>query len=112
MKKSKGTPKTQPPAIPVLDLHLSAFQHLYGNTPALDLQGGRVVFLFCADDVFYRLAAQFNRNESIPVLDFVNAQRQLRAMMLSKKAGAASNETSGGGGKTEATFQKNSSAGA
>ena len=89
MKKSKGTPKTQPPAIPILDLHLSAFQHLHGNTPTLELQGGRVVFFFPTNDVFYALAARFNGNEPTPVLDLVNAQRQLRAMMFSKKAEAA-----------------------
>jgi len=44
--------------------------------------------LFPADDVFYKLSARFNRNEPVPVLDFVNAQRQLRAMMFSKKAEA------------------------
>ncbi len=88
MKKSKGTPKPQPPAIPILDLHLSAFQHLHGNTPTLELQGGRVVFFFPTNDVFYALAARFNQNEPTPVLDLVNAQRQLRAMMFSKKAEA------------------------
>ena len=100
MAKVKDTPKTLPREIPVLDLHLSAFQHLHGNTPALHLEGGRVVFLFPADDVFYALASRFNQNELVPVLDLVNAQRQLRAMMLSKKAEAAPVGTGGGGGRT------------
>ncbi len=88
MKNAKG--KTLPAKIPILDLHLSAFQHLHGNTPTLELQGGRVVFFFPTNDVFYALAARFNGNEPTPVLDLVNAQRQLRAMMFSKKAEAAS----------------------
>jgi len=98
MKNAKG--KTLPAKIPILDLHLSAFQHLHGNTPTLELQGGRVVFFFPTNDVFYALAARFNGNEPTPVLDLVNAQRQLRAMMLSKKAEAAPVGTGGGGGRT------------
>ncbi len=100
MAKVKDTLKTLPREIPVLDLHLSAFQHLHGNSPTLELQGGRVVFLFHADDIFYALSARFNRNEPTPVLDLVNAQRQLRAMMMSRKAEAALIGTGGGGGKT------------
>lgn len=83
MKKSKEAPAK----IPIFDLNLSAFQHLHGNTPELELQGTRVIFLFDANDTFYKLSALYNSNEPVNVLDFVNCQRQLRAMMFAKKGG-------------------------
>jgi hypothetical protein len=72
--------------VPILDLNLSAFQHLHGNTPQLSIQGSRVVFLFNPDESFFQLTSRYNANELTPILDFVNAQRQLRAMMMSLKA--------------------------
>jgi hypothetical protein len=71
--------------IPILDLNFSAFMSLQGNPPELAAQGDRVVFLFNADEVFYRLSAKYNGNESVPVLDYVNALRQLKARMLALK---------------------------
>jgi len=77
--------KNTPAKIPVLDLSFSAFQHLHKNTPELSLQGTRVVFLFEATDTFYRLSELYNCNGSVRVLDYVNAIRQLRAMMMAMK---------------------------
>jgi len=74
--------------IPILDLNLSAFHHLHGNPPQLELQGTRVVFYFEPNDLFYQLTGLYNKNELVPCLDFVKAQRQLRAMMLSLREGA------------------------
>lgn len=74
-----------PAKIPILDLNHSAFQHFKGNSPTLELQGGRVVFCFDPTETFYRLSARYNGNEPVPCLDFVNAQRQLKAMMLALK---------------------------
>lgn len=71
--------------IPIMDLNLSAFLHLHGTTPELSLQGTRVIFLFKPNDSFYKLSAKYNSNESVQILDYVNAQRQLRAMMFSVK---------------------------
>jgi hypothetical protein len=73
--------------IPILDIPcLSAFQHLHGNTPEIILQGTRAVCMFDADDVFYALSARYNDNEPVNVLDFCNAQRQLKAQMFALKA--------------------------
>lgn len=84
--------KDSPRKIPVLDIPgLSAFQHLCGNTPEMVIQGSRVVCLFEADDVFYELSARYNGNEFVRVLDLVNSQRQLRAMMLALKGQGAAN---------------------
>ena len=79
MKKSKSK------KIQILDLNLAAFQRLHGNIPGLELNGTRVSFLFNTDDTFYKLSASYNSNEPVNVLDFVNAQRQLGAMMMSMK---------------------------
>jgi hypothetical protein len=82
--------------IPILDLNLSAFQHLHGNTPELVNQGGRVVFLFNADDAFYKLSELYNLNVPINCIDFVNAQRELKSKMLSMKGQHKENGTRSG----------------
>ena len=79
--------KSTPSKVPVLDLNFSAFQYLHGNIPSLELNGTRVSFLFNADDTFHKLSTSYNNNVSVNVLDFVSAQRQLRAMMMSMKSG-------------------------
>jgi hypothetical protein len=72
--------------IPVLDINgLGSFQHLHGNEPEMQMQGTRVTLLFNADQKFYELSEKFNRNTPVNVLDFVNAQRQLKAKMFSMK---------------------------
>jgi len=43
--------------------------------------------LFNADNTFYELSARYNSNEPVNVLDFVNAQRQLKARMFALKGG-------------------------
>lgn len=73
--------------ISIYDLNLSAFQKLHGNEPVLELQGTRVIFLFDPNEVFNRISERYNSNEMVPVLDYVSATRQLRSMMMSRKAG-------------------------
>lgn len=82
MKKALNLSKK----IPVLDIPgLGAFQYLYGNEPEMALNGSRVALLFNADDIFYELSARYNSNEPVPVLDFLNSQRQLKAKMFAMK---------------------------
>lgn len=78
MKRSK---------VPLFDVNLSGFQKLHGNEPKLELQGTRVIFLFEPNEDFRRISALYNSNEMVPVLDYVNATRQLRSMMLALKGG-------------------------
>ena len=83
MKKSDPTELRK---IPILDVNgLGSFQHLHGNEPEMQMQGTRVTLLFNADQKFYELSEKFNRNTPVNVLDFVNAQRQLKAKMFSMK---------------------------
>lgn len=71
--------------IPILDLNQAAFQFMHGNIPELELNGTRITFLFTPDDAFFKLSARYNSNEPVPCLDLVNAQRQLRSMMMAAK---------------------------
>jgi hypothetical protein len=85
--------KTGPQKIPILDLAgLTPFQRLHGNLCELTLQGTRVVALFDADKKFYELSERFNRNEPVPVLDILHAQREIRAMMMTLKQGHTEKE--------------------
>jgi hypothetical protein len=74
--------------IPVLDLNQSAFHMLHGDNPQEEMQpGGRVAFMHEAGETFYELSGRYNANEAVPVQDYVNCQRQLRARMMSLKNG-------------------------
>lgn len=79
--------KSSPKKIPILDLNHSAFQKHHDNEPELEMQGSRGVFMFKPDDKFFELSARYNRNEPVPVLDFVNCQRQLKAQLMALKKG-------------------------
>lgn len=70
-----------------LDLYLSAFLLLRGVSPGLQINSGKVIFLFDADDAFYELLADFNSNALIPVTDFCTKVKVLRGQMLSLKGG-------------------------
>ncbi len=74
--------------IPVLDLNQSSFHKRNGDEPEEELQpGGRVAFMHEATERFYQLAARYNANEAVPVQDYVNCQRQLKARMMALKTG-------------------------
>ncbi len=77
----------KPRKIPILDIPgLGSFQLLHGNNPDMEMNVTRVTLLFNADAVFYELSARYNSNEPVNVLDFVNAQRQLKARMMALKS--------------------------
>ncbi len=74
--------------IPILDLTgLTSFQRLHGNSYDLVMQGTRGVAMFMANDRFYEIAERFNRNESVPVIDFMQAQREVKAELMALKKG-------------------------
>jgi len=82
--KLKAEPTNKNKKIPILDiLGFGAFQFYHGNEPEWTLNGTRASLLFNADDRFYELSVRFNSNESVSVLDFLNAQRQLKAKLFS-----------------------------
>lgn len=53
--------------------------------PKLELNNGRVVFTFPAEEKIYRLMNLFNSNVDVPVADFVTAVKTLRGKMLTAK---------------------------
>ncbi len=71
--------------IPINDIYFSSFQALHGNEPEIITQGTRAIFMFNSDDAFYAISAKYNQNEAVNVLDFVNALRRIRGLMLSKR---------------------------
>lgn len=71
--------------IPVFDIHAAAYLELNNTPPTLTLQGTRVIFEFPCTRKVYGLLKDYQENPSIPVLDFVNALRKLRAKMLAMK---------------------------
>ncbi len=78
MLKEKGK-------VPIFDLNFAAFQQLHGNPPELDLHESRVTFTFTPNRAFFELSERYNSNEPVKVLDFVNAIRLIRSMMMSLK---------------------------
>ena len=73
--------------IPINDIWLASYQKLKNNPPALTLQGTRVVFEFGATPEFYKIAAEYNSNPDIALLDFISVVRRLRAEMLMRRGG-------------------------
>lgn len=80
--------KKPPTKVPILDLTgFTSFQRLYGNIYELVMQGSRGVAMFDADERFYEIAEKFNRNEDVPVIDFLQAQREVKAELMALKKG-------------------------
>ena len=67
------------------DLYISAWLVNNGISPQLEVQRGRVVFIFEASEQLYRLCNQFNSNVEVGILDFANEVKRLRGEMLAKK---------------------------
>lgn len=86
--------------IPILDLTgLTSYQRYHGNIYELVMQGTRAVAMFAADNAFYEIAEKFNRNEPIPVIDFLQAQREVKAELMALKKGHPVKENGGRFGK-------------
>jgi len=78
--------------IPLLDLTgLTSFQRLHGNSYEMVMQGNRGVALFEPSELFYEIAERFNHNEPIPVIDFLQAQREVKAELMTLKKGHSEN---------------------
>ena len=71
--------------IPVFDIHTASYLELKNISPQLTMQGTRVVFEFDPTDEVYKLLREYQSNPSIPILDYVNVLRRLRARMLSMR---------------------------
>lgn len=72
-------------SIPVMDIHQATFLDYQGIPPDLIKQGTRVVFLFPNRQSVLDQIQAYNRNPSIPILDFVHHLRKLRSQMLAAR---------------------------
>lgn len=77
--------KAEQKILQTLDLYLSAYLSLCGISPKLEINNGRVVFVFPANDDLYRLMANYNSNINVPVTDFVTTIKTLRGQMLTMR---------------------------
>lgn len=73
--------------IPINDIWFASYQKLKNNPPELTLQGTRVVFEFASTPEFYKIAAEYNSNPDVSLLDYISVVRRLRAEMLTLKEG-------------------------
>lgn len=77
--------ETKKRTLQTLDLYLSAYLSLCGISPSLEINNGRVVFVFSATDDLYKLMTNYNSNVNVPVTDFVTAVKALRGQMLTMR---------------------------
>lgn len=77
--------KTERKTLQTLDLYLSAFLSLSGIPPKLEVNNGKVVFVFSVSDDLYELMMNYNSNVNVPVIDFVTAVKALRGQMLTMR---------------------------
>ena len=68
-----------------LDIYMSAFIKLAGISPGLELNNGKVVFVFPVSDELYKLITDYNSNQPIAITDFVTTVKMLRGQMLSMR---------------------------
>lgn len=47
--------------------------------------------MFEANEKFYEIAERFNRNEPVQVIDFLQAQREVKAELMTLKKGHSEN---------------------
>jgi hypothetical protein len=77
--------KTEQKTLQTLDLYLSSYLSLCGISPKLEINNGRVVFVFPANDDLYKLMVNYNSNVNVPVTDFVTTIKTLRGQMLTMR---------------------------
>ena len=77
--------KTEHKTFQTLDLYLSSYIKLNGIPLQLELNNGKVIFVFQVSDDLYKLIANYNSNQPIAVTDFVTTVKMLRGQMLSMR---------------------------
>ncbi len=77
--------KTEQKSIQILDIYLSAYFSLCGISPKLEINNGRVVFVFSVSDDLYKLMVNYNSNVNVPVTDFVTTVKTLRGQLLTMR---------------------------
>lgn len=78
-------PKAEQKTFQTLDLYLASFLNLSGVSPKLEINNGKVVFVFSINDDLYRLIVNYNSNVNVPVTDLVTTVKKLRGQMLTMR---------------------------
>lgn len=78
MKKENGK-------LPIMDIHQAAYLDFHQIEPNLSKQGSRVIFDFPNNKQVLELIKSYNKNPSVPILDFVHHLRKLRSQMLAAR---------------------------
>jgi len=69
-------------SIPIMDIYQATYLDYQKITPDLIKQGTRAIFMFPNNQTVLEEIQAYNRNPSVPVLDFVHHLRKLRSQML------------------------------
>jgi len=77
--------KSEDSSIQVMAIYQATFLDYQGIPPDLIKQGTRVIFLFPNIQSVLEQIQDYNRNPSIPILDFVHCLRKLRSQMLATR---------------------------
>jgi hypothetical protein len=77
--------KREEQRLTILDIYLAAFLSLHQVTPNLELNNGRVNFIFPSTEQVNKLITVYNRNAVVPVADFAVAIKTLRGQMFALK---------------------------
>lgn len=67
------------------DINTAAYLDLKGITPTLEIEEGKVSFIFPVNDNLYHFLEKFSKNASVPVGDFITCLKILRGKMLTLK---------------------------
>lgn len=70
-----------------VDINLSSFLELKGLQASLELNNGKVIFVFPVSDTLYKFLEAYNANSLVPVGDFVTRLKILRGQMLTMRQG-------------------------
>jgi len=68
-----------------IDINLSSFLELNGLQASLELNSGKVIFVFPANDTLYKFLEAYNSNSLVPVGDFVTRLKILRSQMITMR---------------------------
>ena len=77
--------KAEQKTFETLDIWLSGYFSLCAIPPTLEVNNGKVVFVFPVSDDLYKLMINYNSNVNIPVTDYVTAVKKLRGQMLTMR---------------------------
>jgi hypothetical protein len=75
----------EPDRFTTLDVYLAAYLSLNGCRIALEVQSGKVIFVFSQSREVNQFLEKFNSNTPVAVADFATAVKTLRGRMLQAK---------------------------